>query len=146
MLLDVIQNRAEAEACVHLYLKNMTLLKSLFASITLVSNYAALMYYSSTQDIDFFNIYRRPEYNPESVEYMSQLTACLVNFCNTKTSCIVTVDLSCPGIDRINNHSPAENIQDKFLKFCILPMDLCGMSKTLPGCQIFLMLYLFNFV
>ena len=66
----------------------------------------------------FKNIYRKPEYNPESVEYMSQLTACLTKFCNTKTPCIITGDLNCPGIDWVSNRSPPDNIQDKFQKFC----------------------------
>ena len=64
-----------------------------------------------------FTAYRRPEYDCASVEYMTQLVACLTKFTSTKTPCIIAGDLNCPGVDWINSVSPSDNVQVKLMEF-----------------------------
>jgi Endonuclease-reverse transcriptase len=66
-----------------------------------------------------FTAYRRPEYDCASVEYMTQLVACLTKFTNTKTPCIIAGDLNSPGVDWVNSVSPSDYVQVKLMEFAI---------------------------
>jgi hypothetical protein len=66
-----------------------------------------------------FNVYRRPAFDPECVEYMVQLINCFTKFANTKGPCIIAGDLNCPGIDWMKLCSPNDCIQDKLLNFAV---------------------------
>ena len=75
--------------------------------------------YDGDSRIRLFNLYRTPNYNVQSIDYMKQLIDCLCKFTNIRDTCYIVGDFNCPGVYWQSLTAPKDSIQNALLEFVI---------------------------
>jgi hypothetical protein len=73
--------------------------------------------YCNDNCVRLLGVYRPPGFDAASVLYMQDLVDCMLKFVPHKNPCYIVGDFNCPNINWLDCAAPADNIQDKLLRF-----------------------------